>query len=716
MPKLAIARDFLPDYAALDKQVRRKVDEVFAKFTSHTHAGLHLEKLAVARDPRVRTIRIDQHYRGIVMAPDRGDTYLLVRVLPHDKADQWVASNTLNVNATTGALEVENVTAIEQQMQTTGDRDSTQRMSLFAGRSAKDFTRIGIPANLVPLLARIVTDNELDGLLEALPQSQADGLRMLAAGYTVEEAWEELVAGESPGEVDTSDVEAALARPASQAMFYVVGGADELLDVLNRPFDLWRTFLHPTQRRLAYREQYAGSVRITGSAGTGKTVVALHRAKALAAQSDQRILLTTFTRNLAVAMEDDLRLLGGPELLERVEILNVDRLAWRVVREAEGKLPALATDAEQQGLWRDVVDELGLPFSPAFLQQEWLQVVLAQGIASRDAYLTVPRPGRGVRLSRRQRVEVWKGIERFTNHFIERGKRTHTQIADAAAGFLAARSIKPYGHVIIDEAQDLHPAQWRMLRAAVAEGPNDLFILADTHQRIYDNRVTLASLGINVRGRSYRLRLNYRTTHEILKHALDLLSGEAFDDLDSGEDTLRGYRSQFHGPLPRLKGYRDAGAEFAGLVDTVQDWLDQDVPPEDVGVAARTMRSAEDAHRALEAAGLPSGFLGPDDGHAEHGEVNIGTMHRMKGLEFRCVAVVATGKDRLPLQSAVTPAIEDPVAHRQDLQRERCLLYVACTRARDDLLISWTGEPSPFLAPLLSGRRQMERPAQNRPY
>ena len=697
MPKLAIAKDFLPDYAALDKQVRHKVEEVFAKFTSHTHAGLHLEKLAVARDPRVRTIRIDQHYRGIVMAPDRGDTYLLVRVLPHDKADQWVASNALNVNAATGALEVENVLAIEQQMQTAGDRGSVQAVSLFAGRSVKDFTRIGIPAKLVPVLARIVTDDELDGLLEALPQSQADGLRMLAAGYTVEQAWEELVAGESPGKVDTGDVEAALARPASQAMFYVVGGADELLDVLNRPFDLWRTFLHPTQRRLAYRERFAGSVRVTGGAGTGKTVVAMHRAKALAARSDQRILLTTFTRNLAVAMENDLRLLGGAELLEHVEVLNVDRLAWRIVREAEGKMPALATDAEQQGLWRNVVDELGLPFSAAFLQQEWLQVVLAQGIASRDAYLAVPRPGRGVRLSRRQRVEVWKGIERFTNRLVELGKRTHTQIADAAAGFLAARSIKPYGHVIVDEAQDLHPAQWRMLRAAVAEGPNDLFILADTHQRIYDNRV--ASLGINVRGRSYRLRLNYRTTHEILKRALDLLSGEAFDDLDSGEDTLRGYRSQFHGPPPRLKGYRAVGAELAGLVETVRGWLDQGVPLEDVGVAARTMRSAEDAYRALEAAGLAARLLGPDDGHADRGEVNVGTMHRMKGLEFRCMAVIAVRKDLLPLPSAVTPAIEDPVAHRQDLQRERCLLYVACTRARDDLLISWTGEPSPFLGP-----------------
>jgi hypothetical protein len=702
MPRLAISKDFLPDYAALGGSVRRKVDDVFAKFAEHTWAGLHLEKLTVARDPRVRTIRIDQQYRGIVMAPERGDTYLLVRVLPHDKADQWVASNTFNVNAATGALEVENVVAIERRLEEADEHVPADTERLFAGRSAKDFTQLGIPAKLVPLVERVATDDELDGLLEALPQSQADALRMLAAGYSVQQAWEELIADQPPGPVDPGDVEAALDRPASQAMFYVAQDADELLDVLNRPFDLWRTFLHPTQRRLAYRERYAGSVRVTGGAGTGKTVVAMHRAKALATTAgDQWILLTTFTRNLAAAIEDDLRLLGGPELLERVEVLNVDRLAWRVVQEGEGKAPAVATDAEEQRLWRDVVDELGLPLTPIFLQQEWLQVVLARGIASRDAYLVTPRPGRGVRLSRRQRVDVWRGIEQFTNSLVERGKRTHTQMADAAAGFLAARSIKPYSHIIVDEAQDLHPAQWRMLRAAVAQGPNDLFILADTHQRIYDNRVTLSSLGINVRGRSHRLRLNYRTTHEILRRALDLLTGETFDDLDMGEDTLRGYRSQFHGPPPRLEGYTIMGAELAGLVATVNDWLDRGVPAEEVGVAARTVRSAEDAQHALNVAGLRAKLLGHDS-QAESGQVNVGTMHRMKGLEFRCVAVVAVGKERLPLPSAVTQVEEDPVSHRQDLQRERCLLYVACTRARDDLLISWTGEPSPFLLPLLT--------------
>jgi hypothetical protein len=699
MPKLAISKDFLPDYAALDKPVRRKVEDVFAKFTEHTHAGLHLEKLAVARDPRVRTIRIDQQYRGILMKPERGDTYLLVRVLPHDKADHWVASNTFSVNVATGALEVENVVAIERQLQEAGSGAAGPAERLFAGRSAKDFTQLGLPDKLVPLLERIATDEELDGLLQALPQSQGDALRMLAAGYGVQEAWEELIADQPPGQVDTGDVEAALDRPASQSMFYVAQDADELLDVLNRPFDLWRTFLHPSQRRLAYRERYAGSVRVTGGAGTGKTVVAMHRAKALAdGPGDQPILLTTFTRNLAAALEEDLRLLG-PELLDRVEVLNVDRLAWRVVREGEGRTPAVANDVEQQRRWRDVVDELGLPFSPAFLQQEWLHVVLGQGITSRDAYLAAARPGRGIRLSRRQRVEVWKGIERFTNDLVAVGKRTHTQLADAAAGFLAERSVKPYAHVIIDEAQDLHPAQWRMLRAAVAEGPNDLFILADAHQRIYDNRVTLSSLGVNVRGRSYRLRLNYRTTHEILKRALDLLAGEVFDDLDSGDDTLRGYRSQFHGPPPRLQGFPSLQAEAAGLVQTVRDWLARGVPPEEIGVAARTARSAEDAHGALQTAGLAARLLGRDDRQSDRGRVNVGTMHRMKGLEFRCVAVVDASEARLPSPATVTPEDEDPVAHRQDLQRERCLLYVACTRARDDLVISWSGQPSPLLPP-----------------
>jgi superfamily I DNA/RNA helicase len=704
MATLALSKEFLPDYAGLPKPVQKKVDEVFTKFSEHTHAGLHLEKLSTARDPRVRTIRIDQGWRGIIMAPQEGDTFLLVRVLTHDKADQWVERNIFGVNAITGALEIRDIVGLEAIAPTVEPVEAIAPR-LFADRSPKDFVRLGIPEALIPIVQRIGTEAELEALTMYLPQGQGDALQMLVAGYSVEDAWAELVAGEDPGPVDTADVEAALDRPASKSMFYVLHGSDELLDMLSRPFDLWRTFLHPTQRRLAYRDAFAGPARVTGGAGTGKTVVAMHRAKALADRLElsglRPILFTTFTRNLATAIEANLRLLGGPELLERVDVVHVDTLASRFVRDNEGPGVRLLTGREEDDLWSDVVDELGTGFSSTFVRQEWRHVVLAQDVSSRDAYFAAPRPGRGVRLTRRQRAEVWKAIEEFTNRVVERGARTFLQLADAAAGYLASRSVKPYAHVIVDEAQDLHPAQWRMLRAAVAQGPNDLFIVGDTHQRIYDNRVALSRVGINVRGRSTRLRINYRTTHEILRWSMGLLTGESFDDMDEGEDTLAGYRSQLHGPAPTLVGYPSRSQEFDGLIGAVRAWIDGGVRPDEIGVAARTVEVIPAVDRALQGAKVRARVLGPDDNRRTVPEVEVATMHRMKGLEYRCVAVVDVCRERVPLPAAVTPEADDAVEHRNDLQRERSLVYVACTRARDDLRVSWVGPPSEFIEPLL---------------
>jgi superfamily I DNA/RNA helicase len=236
-----------------------------------------------------------------------------------------------------------------------------------------------------------------------------------------------------------------------------------------------------------------------------------------------------------------------------------------------------------------------------------------------------------------------------------------------------------------------------MLRSAVSEGANDLFIAGDAHQRIYDNRVTLSALGINVRGRSYRLRLNYRTTHEILAWALSLLSGERYDDLDAGIDTQSGYRSELHGPPPTLAGFTTRSAETEGVVSTVQAWLEAGVEPSSIAVAARTWAPLEAVGKSLAAEGIAAHRL--DRGDQTRQCVALGTMHRLKGLEFRCIAVVDAGN--VPLAQAVRAEADDPLGHRQDLQRERCLLYVACTRARDDLRVSWSGDVSPFLAGLM---------------
>lgn len=388
-----------------------------------------------------------------------------------------------------------------------------------------------------------------------------------------------------------------------------------------------------------------------------------------------------------------MRALGGPELLARVHVTTVDALARRTVADAEqvGNVRVLV-GRDVDDLWQDVIDEEGFPFLKEFLSQEWEQVIFARNIKTRDEYFAAARPGRGVRLPRRDRAEVWRAVEAFEAALQRSGKRTFLQLAAAAAGYLDAAVIKPYDHVLVDEAQDLHPAQWRLLRAAVAPGKNDLFVAGDAHQRIYDHRVSLSGLGIETRGRSTRLRVNYRTTHEILRWSLELLAGQTFDDLDGGVDSLEGYRSVTRGGGPVVTGHETRREELDALADQVRAWQTDGINLDEIGICARTKQTAEVAEQHLR----QSGLLPTEPHHAIRGP-HIGTMHGMKGLEFRAVAMLDVSATSVPPSVAVADPSEDPVRHAHDLQRERCLLYVAATRAREALAVSWTGKPSSLL-------------------
>jgi superfamily I DNA/RNA helicase len=332
------------------------------------------------------------------------------------------------------------------------------------------------------------------------------------------------------------------------------------------------------------------------------------------------------------------------------------------------------------------------------LAEEWREVVLAQQVTSAAGYLAAKRVGRGRGLGSQQRAQVWQGIWEFQNHLAERRLWTYETVCVEATRLLAEASNKPYRHVVVDEAQDLSAVQWRLLRAAVAPADDDLFIAGDTHQRIYNNRVSLRDLGINVTGRSGRLTVNYRTTAEILGWSVQMLHGEQVDDMNDGLDTMAGCRSQVHGLPPRLRGFPTRAGELSAAAAQMRDWLDAGVRPAEIGIAARTTWLAKAAVSAVQAASIPVRLLGASENTDD--AVSVATMHRMKGLEFRCLAVIGAGADLIPLPGAITPAEEDEPTHRRNLQRERCLLFVACTRAREQLVVFWHGQPCPFLFPV----------------
>jgi superfamily I DNA/RNA helicase len=708
-------RDFLMEFAALEKPVQKRVFEVFEKFATATHAGLHLEKLTHQKDPQLRTIRINDFWRGVVLKAESGDSYLLLKVLPHDKANDWAAKHRASVNEATQGIEIRNDVALERA--TAGLRALAVEAPswLFPASEYPDkvLRSLGVDEEILPIIRLIPDEAHLEALHKVLPEQQYDVLLGLATGMKPEEIDRELVQAYARTAAQTvrssGDDELGIAMAHSGGRVALVSGADELLEILERPFDAWRVFLHPSQYRVAYHESHTGPARVTGGPGTGKTVVALHRAYHLARRlpadaPDGCVLLTTYTRDLAAELERCLELLITEDSVRaKIRVVNVDALANEIVRadRGGGPLKLVFDQKEITARWEGIARRLGVDFTDVFLDQEWRHVILAQAVTTPEAYLKVLRTGRNSGLAPLKRLQVWRAVTAFEEELRQANEWTFLQVCVEAARILNGRDERPFQHVVVDEAQDLHPAQWRFLRALVTPGPDDLFLAGDTYQRIYGNRVSLRSLGIKVVGRSYRLRVNYRTTQEILVWSTALLTGENPDDMDGGDESLAGYRSTMHGQRPETAGHATKSAEMAAAVAQVEKWILSGVEAEHIGIAVRFIQFGRDIGQALERAGVAACVLG---GGRSSAGVRIGTMHRMKGLEFRCVAVAGVTDGTVPMKSAVTPADVDAQQHQEDVNSELSLLFVACTRAREALRVSWHGTPSPFLAPVTDPR------------
>lgn len=696
MPKLGIDKDFLLDVVKMDRPLARKVSEVFGKFAEATHAGIHLERIQNVRDDRLRSIRIDKYWRGIVLAPESGETYTLLKVLGHDEAYDWAQRRQASVNAATGAIEMLDAAGLEEALPRMAERAEKAAEFVFEHVKDGELRKLGIDEAIIPFVRTLTNPIQLESAKAILPAQQWQVLYGLAAGLTPEEVWAEVAATIIDDTVDTDDVNAAVERSRDRVV--LVDGPDELMAVFDNPLDTWRIYLHPSQQALVDAD-FRGPARATGGPGTGKTVVALHRAYRLAERTTGRVLITTFTSTLAASLEAGLLLLSDspgrdPKALNRIDVIHVDKLANQIVREQHGYLTIL-TDQQQNDLWRDAIQRHQSTFNETFMREEWRQVILAQDITEQNQYLKAPRAGRGVALQRRQRIDVWHLISAFEKTLRERQLWTYETVQREAARILQTRGSKPYEHVVIDEAQDLSPTQWRLLRAAVSPESNDMFIVGDTHQRIYNHHVSFRSVGIDIAGRSRRLKINYRTTAEILTWSLGIMRGETVDDMEGGLDTLAGCRSELHGLPPSVQGFATQQEELDYLVETVQGWLNGDVGASEIGIATRSNRYADTIRNELRKKGIPVRALA--DAHDTGDAVAVGTMHRMKGLEFRCVAVAGVGEKYIPAKNAVTPIEVDPHLHQLDLLRERCLLFVACTRAREDLVVTWVGESSPFL-------------------
>ncbi|CAL9401333.1 ATP-dependent DNA helicase Rep [Streptomyces sp. enrichment culture] len=707
MPRLAFEIAFCAQLGNLQGSVKQGVFDAWNKFESLTleqlfkDPGLKLETLKSAKDQNIRTIRIDRGNRGVVLAPGSGDTFVLLRVLPHDKAIAWAVKQRASINTVTRAVEIRDIAMLEELTPAYELLAPAPEERLFAKVSDGELAALGVDEVTLRQVRVLTSQEQLDVFGPYFPQDQREVLEYLASGFSVEEVWRDLVslkATPQPGAVSSpsSEPDYAAAIQRTPTRIAVITESDALREMLDKPFEAWRVFLHPSQYHVAYRPSYSGPAQVTGGPGTGKTVVALHRVRHLLrhVREGDRILLTTYTNALVAALGSGLEtLVEDPSARERVDIMTVDAFAGRVL--STTRKPLLFS-TEENKRWDEAARATGFPGTAQFLAQEYKHVILAQDVRTLDQYLAAERRGRGVPLPASQRPLVWRTVEEFVSRLASEGRRTYLGTCAEAADLLRENGPR-YRHVVVDEAQDLHPAQWRLLRAAAPSRPDDLFIAGDPHQRIYDTRVSLKTLGIAVSGRSTRMRKNYRSTQEILSWATALLIGRPFETLedDAWHETLLGYRSALHGKKPETYGADSPEAELDALVERVRRWIGQGVKPGDIGISGRLNKTCKLVTERLKKEGIP--VTGLRTSKAPVDAVRIGTMHSFKGLEFRYVAVIGVHREAVPCMAAVAPREVDQLQHEADMSAERCLLFVACTRARDGLYVSWAGEPSPFL-------------------
>lgn len=693
--KVAISSDFLTAFARLPRQIQGKVTEFVNKFRNDpTSSGINYEKLSGGMDKKIYSVRIDDTYRGIVVRQLETGVYLLLWVDHHDEAYQWAANKKCEVNPKTGAIQVFDVQNIVEEVSVSA------APSLFEKASDEELLKLGVPETQLHFVRSFNDKDKFYKAESSIPHDAYEYLSWIVEGFDIPEVME-LVEDEQTIEQTGEDLAAALDVPTTLKSFVVVDGEDELRRIMAEPLEKWRVFLHPTQRKIV-RKNYSGAARVLGGAGTGKTVVAMHRAKHLAAEIEgsQRILFTTFTANLAADIRENLRKICSLEELRKIEVVHLDAWVNQFLKES-GFTAQIGYDEEIRPLWEKalLLANVDLPFDVSFYEEEWNRIVIAQEALSLEKYVKASRNGRGTRLDRKKRMLVWKVFENYQNLMKENQIRDINTAMYESSKLLQTAGAKPrYSNIVVDEGQDFSDNAYRLLRSlAGEEHPNDLFIVGDSHQRIYRNHPTLSKCGINVRGRSSILKINYRTTEEIRKYAFALLNGISFDDLDEDADLGDKCQSLTHGEKPVIENFKDASAEFDYLLSEVNRLKDNGIALNDICIVARTKKLVEDYIAQFTKAGVRSYAIKRNKSDDRNYDgLRVATMHRVKGLEFKYVFVAAVNSRIMPLASAINRT--DAVSEAETIASEKCLLYVALTRAQKGAYITSYGRKSEFLS------------------
>ena len=687
MAHLMMHRDVLKRYHKLPIKIQKKVAEFIDRFqVDPSDPSLHLHKLEqTMTDPKVRGANLPDGYRAIIIAPEKGDTYLMVHIDAHDKAYDWVRNKRFEMHPKTGVFQVFDVEEMQSAIKEQPPVSTTVLDYPLSRLSEKDLYKAGVPEPLVPAVKAISSDESLEALGDYLPKDCRDVLMGIAAGMGLDESLNEMLGLETTTPADlVPDGPGDFTHVGERANFdlVLVEGEEHLKDILQASLEEWRIFLHPYQKKLVERRRTKGPMNINGSAGTGKTVVLMHRAVFLANKlknTKDMVLVSTFTTNLSITLKEYIRRLDL-NAADHIEVTNLHALA-RTICTRSGWKGRIGDDEEYDSIWTSIWanPELGeLPMSRNDLIQEYWMVIDANGIDNEEAYLTTVRSGRP-RISRNQRRQAWPVFRTFQRGLKKRNILTFEGAIHQARLSVEQGNFQKYRHVLVDEVQDFSLEALKLIRALspVDEELTDpLCTVGDGHQRIYRAKIPMSRAGINIRGRrSRRLKINYRTSEQIRQYAQAMLKGLDIDDLDGGTVSIAGDHSAFKGPNPIIESCAGAHEEAEAIVAWIQLLMDDHrLASHEICVTPYKPEIVT----ALTEADIPAFRLKPrelDPGPDEPG-VRLGTIKRIKGLEFRAVAL----------------ACADPNDPMNSLEKadalSRCERYVASTRAREHLLVT----------------------------
>ena len=694
--RLFLSETFFDAVFKLPKKIQDKVVNFQRKFREDpTTSGIHLEPIAQFRNNALRTARVDDNYRVVVGVLD-GDNYSLLYVADHEEAYRWGTNKRFVWNEHTQACQL--VTIEEKVEEHTIPSPTPAEASFFSGIPEEKLLKIGIPQETIQRVMAIENLDDLDALEPILPVDAYENIFNIMDGENIDYIIAAIEEGQARSDEDK------LLSDNNKRRFVEITDDDALQQIIEQGMDKWQIFLHPSQRKLVDAE-YKGAMKVSGGAGTGKTIAAIHRLKYLCQKQGANVLFTTYTRTLCENLASSIQRLNIPS--QKYTLSNIDKVLLDVAdkyKVKDGyKVLDYSGDEESLKLWREVLETEVTEFDEQFLYDEYIDVIVYFGNKDVKQYMMQPRVGRTKALSRKQRIDIWKLVEKYVALKQERRVVDRLELFNETTTYLNENDIHPYTNVIADEFQDFSNPELKFLRALVAEGRNDLFLTGDPVQRIYTGRkINFGAAGINVRGvRSKKLKINYRTTEPIKRVALSVVKGVDFDDMDGGKENLKGYVSLIHeGEAPQYRIVVDANAEVQQVIDWMKECLDSDIKLSEICIAAPSMNLLKDMQSRLHHDGTDYRVLkGSKRQGSTKGGVDLCTLHSLKGLEYRVIILMGINERNIPsrVKEGYPFSGMDKVAQKEFLSAKRSLLYVAITRARQLVYMVGFGEPTGLL-------------------